>query len=448
MRIKPNIPKGTRDLLPIDILKRNYILDIVKNTFERCAFSPIETPSMENLDTLNGKYGEEGDRLIFKILNSGDFLSKVNLNGDFDFKNLSNQISSKGLRYDLTIPFARFFSQNRNELTLPFKRYQIQNVWRADKPQKGRFREFLQCDVDVIGTDSLLCEIELLKICDQIFSDLLIPNVKVRINNRKLISLLIDRMNKKELFKEIIVLLDKIDKIGLERVRKEITKIVNDKSSIKILDDFLNISNLFDLESFIGDDAMAKDILNELKFIFDIFSKIKLNAIDLNLDVSLVRGLDYYTGTIIEVFCKDINFGSIVGGGRYDNLTSIFGVDGVSGVGISFGVDRIKLIMDELKLFPENIENNIQVLFINFGIKESILCLKMLDVLRENNIKSEIYPSAAKMKKQMKYANDKKIQYVVLFGENEIKLNLLKVKNMHNGSQFNLTLEDFIKKIS
>ena len=448
MKAKVQIPKGTRDFTPKIMFRRNYIFKIVKSNFERYAYSPIETPAMENLDTLTGKYGEEGDRLIFKILNSGDFLSKSNIDENITSKLLSKEIAEKALRYDLTVPFARFVVNNKNDITFPFKRYQMQNVWRADRPQKGRFREFYQCDADVIGSNSLLNEIELIQLCDDIFTDLKVPNIKILINNRKILAAMIEMMSASEFFDDFVIILDKIDKIGLEKVEDELIKIGVPKNKLSILNNFLNITDIDKLTNLLCDSKIGAIGVQELKYIMKNIENLNLKSSELKFDITLARGLDYYTGSILEVKSQDVNIGSIAGGGRYDDLTSVFGLDNVSGVGISFGIDRIYLVMEDLGLFPKDIDLSTQVMFVNFGEKESLYCLSLLKELRNNNISAELYPSSVKIKKQMTYADNKGVQFVIMIGEDEMKSNTLSVKDMNSGEQNNLTLTQFIKKIS
>jgi len=447
-KTKPSIPKGMRDFNSNVMFRRNYIFETVKTAFECYGYAPIETPAMENIQTLTGKYGDEGDRLIFKVLNSGDFLSKVNIDKDTDSKNLTKSIVEKALRYDLTVPFARFVAQNRNDITFPYKRYQMQNVWRADRPQKGRFREFFQCDADVIGTDSLLCEVELIQLYDEVFTKLKIPNVTIAINNRKILSCMVELMDAESLFDDIVIILDKIDKIGIEKVKNEIEILGVDKSSLSILDSFLNAKSIDDLSTLLNKSEIGSKGLQELKFIFDNISKLGLQSACLSLDVSLARGLNYYTGCILEVKANDVVIGSIGGGGRYDNLTSIFGLKDVSGVGISFGIDRIYIVMQELELFPANIDTTTKILFANFGETETAYCLPLLKNLREQGINSELYPKNDKIKKQMAYANSKGIQFVIIVGEDEMDSGVLSVKNMESGEQINLSVSEMLKQFS
>ena len=448
MKANVQIPKGTRDFTSKVMFRRNYIFKKVKSCFERYGYAPIETPAMENIETLTGKYGEEGDRLIFKILNSGDFLSKSKIDKKITSKSLSVDIANKALRYDLTVPFARFIVNNQNDITFPFKRYQMQNVWRADRPQKGRFREFYQCDADVIGSKSLFNEIELIQLCDDIFSDLNIPNVEILINNRKILSAMIEMMSSTNIFNDFVIILDKLEKIGIENVKNELVKIGVQKDKLNILDSFLNIRDVNDLKALLNDSEIGSRGVAELDFIIKKIDKLSLKNSEVKFDISLARGLNYYTGSIFEVKSSDINIGSIAGGGRYDDLTSIFGLNDVSGVGISFGIDRIFLVMDELNLFPKNIDVSSQVLFLNFGEEEASYCLALLKQLRENNINSELYPTDDKIKKQMNYANKKAVQFVVMIGEDEIKSGELTIKEMRSGDQRQMKVSELINFLS
>ena len=443
---KPSIPKGMRDFSSEVIVRRNYIFEIVKTTFECYGYAPIETPAMENIGTLTGQYGDEGDRLIFKVLNSGDFLSKADLNTETTSKTFSKQISEKALRYDLTVPFARFVVQNRNDITFPFKRYQMQNVWRADRPQKGRYREFFQCDTDVIGTDSLLCEVELVQLYDDVFSKLKIPNVDICINNRKVLSGMIELMGASDLFDTIVITLDKLSVIGLDNVKQELTEKGVDPASLLILDAFLKAKHVVDLESLLVKSEIGKKGLKELQFVMD--NVTKLESANLVFDITLARGLNYYTGCILEVKANDVEIGSIGGGGRYDDLTSNFGLNDISGVGISFGIDRIYLVLEELDLFPKCLSVSTQVMFANFGAEEVVFCLPLLKRLRVSGISSELYPNSDKIKKQMNYANNKNIQFVILVGKDEIESGVLTVKDMNTGEQSNLNIGDLINQLS
>ena len=449
MNQKASIPKGTRDFSSEVMLKRNYVLKCIQSAFQRFGFMPIETPAMENLDTLMGKYGEEGDRLIFKILNSGDYLSKASFVGETTSKSLTRQISEKALRYDLTVPFARFVAQNRNDITFPFKRYQIQPVWRADRPQKGRFREFYQCDADVVGSDSLLYEVELVQLCDEVFALLGLQDYSICINNRKVLSGIAEIVRESEKLIDITVALDKLDKIGVEKVQEEMrTKGVSDEAITKMTPLFdlsgNNTKKLEKLELFLSDSKVGMKGIEELRFVFNMLSEIGLRKAKLELDVTLARGLNYYTGAIFEVKTNEMQMGSIGGGGRYDDLTSMFGLKDVSGVGISFGLDRICLVLEELNLFPDLLEASTQLMFVNFGGQEAAYCMKLLKQLRETGVNAEIYPTASKMKKQMNYADKKSIQYVVLVGEDEMLSGNLTVKNMNNGTQQSLTIQDLL----
>jgi len=447
MVTKATTPKGMRDFSPSVMFRRNYIFSVVKSVFEKYAFSPIETPAMENLETLTGKYGDEGDRLIFKVLNSGDFLSKATMDENSTSQSVTKQISEKALRYDLTVPFARYVVQNRNDITFPFKRYQIQNVWRADRPQKGRYREFFQCDADVIGTKSLLSEIELVQLYDEVFDTLKIPNIEICINNRKVLSGMVEVMNSKELFNDIVIALDKLDKIGIEKVKQEMkVKGVSDEALL-IMEKFLSVVEISELNSLLSSSEIGTKGVEELEFVFENIEKLGLKTSTLKFDITLARGIDYYTGCILEVVQKDVQIGSIGGGGRYDNLTAVFGLDDVSGVGVSFGLDRIYIVMEELNIFPENIDQNTRVMFTNFGEEESIYCLSLLKQLRDNGISSELYPSNSKMKKQMSYADKKGVEFVIMIGENEMESNTITIKNMKLGTQESSTISEFITKI-
>ena len=445
---KPSIPKGMRDFNSDVMFRRNYIFETVKTAFECYGYAPIETPAMENIETLTGKYGDEGDRLIFKVLNSGDYLSKADLDAGTSSKDLTKQISEKALRYDLTVPFARFVVQNRNELTFPFKRYQMQNVWRADRPQKGRYREFFQCDADVIGTDSLLCEVELVQLYDAVFSQLKIPNVFICINNRKVLSGMVELMGAADLFDTVVIILDKLSAIGLDKVKEELLLKGVKSEALSILDTFLNTKNVADLSSLLQKSDIGKKGLKELQFVMDSIAKLGLQSASLVFDITLARGLDYYTGCILEVKANDVQIGSIGGGGRYDDLTSNFGLKDISGVGISFGIDRIYLVMEELGLFPKDIGLSTQVMFTNFGIEEANYCLPLLQQLRASGIRSELYPSSDKMKKQMNYANNKGVLFVILVGKDEMKSGVLTVKDMNTGEQSSLKISELIKQLS
>ncbi|OFY67058.1 MAG: histidine--tRNA ligase [Bacteroidetes bacterium RBG_13_43_22] len=447
MAAKPSIPKGTRDFSPVEILKREYIIDTIKSVFKLYGYQPVETPAMENLTTLLGKYGEEGDRLIFRILNSGDFLSAAS---DDDLRNrelskLSGQICEKGLRYDLTVPFARYIVQHRDEIVFPFKRYQIQPVWRADRPQKGRYREFLQCDVDVIGSDSLLNEVELVRIIDDIFSRLGI-DIVIKINNRKILAGISEYIGESSRMTDITVAIDKIEKIGLSAVNNELREKGISSSAIKKLQPVLELKGnrderLFKLDAELGGSDTGKKGIYELRTLFSYIDSGDVSC-RVEMDLTLARGLDYYTGAIIEVKSSDVSLGSICGGGRYDDLTGVFGLEGVSGVGVSFGADRIYDVMDQLDLFGNIASSSAQVLVLNFGDTEVNYALKILGVLRKRGIKSEFYPDPVKLKKQMSYADSKKVPYIVIAGEDEIKNNEITIKIMSSGEQKKILMKD------
>jgi histidyl-tRNA synthetase len=447
---KPSIPKGTRDFTPSEVSKRNYIFDIVKKHFQTFGYQPIETPSFENSDTLLGKYGEEGDRLIFKILNSGDFISKVD-DVTYSSKNsntLSPKISEKALRYDLTVPFARYVVMHQNELDFPFKRYQIQPVWRADRPQKGRFREFFQCDADVVGSDSLLQEVELIQLYDTVFSDLSLNGVVIKMNNRKILSGIAEIIGAKHQLIDFTVALDKLDKIGEEGVKKEmLAKGIAETAIQKAAPLFSlkgsNAEQLDSLSELLSESEEGSKGVAELRFIFEAIAELGLQSAQLTIDVTLARGLNYYTGAIFEVAAPEgVAMGSIGGGGRYDDLTGIFGLKDVSGVGISFGLDRIYLVLEELKLFPEAIDQSLDVLCLNFGARESMAALKLTTVLRKAGLKADLYPTDAKIQKQFKYANNRRVPYVILLGEKELKDQSFVVKNMESGEQKTYTLQE------
>lgn len=443
MAQKPSIPKGTRDFSPSEVAKRNYIFNTVKKHFEVFGFQPIETPSFENSSTLMGKYGDEGDRLIFKILNSGDFISKVD-DVTYSSKNSNSilpKISEKALRYDLTVPFARYVVMHQNEIDFPFKRYQIQPVWRADRPQKGRFREFYQCDADVVGSNSLLQEVELIQLYDAVYSDLKLEGVHIKLNNRKILAGIAEVIGAKHLLVDFTVALDKLDKIGEEGVRKEmLAKGISEQSIEKVTPLFhLTGGSLVQLESLkllLAESEEGTKGVEELVFVVKTVQKLGLKSSKLSVDVTLARGLNYYTGAIMEVSAPEgVDMGSIGGGGRYDDLTGIFGMKDMSGVGISFGLDRIYLVMEELNLFPEAIDQSIQVLCVNFGDKEAMAALQLVTLLRKSGVKADLYPSSAKMQKQMKYANNRNVPFVILIGEQELENNSFVVKDMHKGDQ-------------
>lgn len=437
---KPSIPKGTRDFSPEEMAKRNYIFDTIKEVYKLYGYRQIETPAMENLSTLMGKYGDEGDKLLFKILNSGDYLSKIS-NEDLEEKNPAKtavKISERGLRYDLTVPFARYVVMHRNEITFPFKRYQIQPVWRADRPQRGRYREFFQCDADVVGSDSLLNEVELVQIIDEVFKRLNI-RVCVKLNNRKILSGIAEVIGEAEKIVDITVAIDKLDKIGLEKVNEELTSKGISDEAIQKLQPIIKLSGTIDekfatMREVLATSNIGTEGIKEMEYIFNSLEIMNV-ACDVELDLTLARGLNYYTGAIIEVKALDVEIGSITGGGRYDNLTGIFGMPDVSGVGISFGADRIYDVLNQLDLYPDKFGNATDVLFVNFGEKEVMHILPIVTKLRTNGIRSEIYPDSAKMKKQMTYADNNHIPFVAMIGENEIEENKVMLKNMKSGEQ-------------
>ena len=450
MAQKPSIPKGTRDFSPSEVVKRNYIFDVVKKHFQTFGFQPIETPSFENSDTLMGKYGDEGDRLIFKILNSGDFISKVD-DVTYSSKKSSSlipKISEKALRYDLTVPFARYVVMHQNEIDFPFKRYQIQPVWRADRPQKGRFREFYQCDADVVGSNSLLQEIELVQLYDAVFTDLKLAGTTIKLNNRKILAGIAEVIGAKERLIDFTVALDKLDKIGVEGITKEmLAKGISEAAIEKAKPLFslsgTNTEQLNVLAELLKDSEQGSKGVEELTFIIKAVEELGLQSANLTIDVTLARGLNYYTGAIFEVSAPEgVKMGSIGGGGRYDDLTGIFGLKDVSGVGISFGLDRIYLVLEELGLFPEAIDKSLDVLCVNFGEKESLTALRLVMQLRKAGVKADVYPSSAKMQKQMKYANNRNVPYVVLLGEQEMADKTFVVKNMSNGEQKTFKMDD------
>lgn len=449
---KPSIVKGTRDFSPEEMAKRNYIFDTIREVYKLFGYKQIETPAMESLSTLMGKYGEEGDKLLFKILNSGDYLSNIT-DGEFAEKNssrLTTKISEKGLRYDLTVPFARYVVMHRNEITFPFKRYQIQPVWRADRPQKGRYREFFQCDADVVGSDSLINEVELLQIIDEVFRRLKI-RVCIKLNNRKILSGIAEIIGEPEKIVDITVAIDKLDKIGLEKVNEELQSKGIPAEAIEKLQPIIllegdNTSKLETLKESLSASEIGLKGVEEIEFILNK-AKLLNVASEVELDLTLARGLNYYTGAIIEVKALDVQIGSITGGGRYDNLTGIFGLPNVSGVGISFGADRIFDVLNQLELYPEDSTLGTKVLFVNFGSAEEDYILPIIGQLRGRGISSEIYPEAAKMKKQMSYADSNKIPYVVIVGEDEIRERKVTLKNMQSGDQQLLTIDECLTKL-
>ena len=452
MAQKPSIPKGTRDFGPVEMAKRNYIFDTIKEVYALYGFQQIETPAMETLQTLMGKYGEEGDKLLFKILNSGDYMNKVS---DEDLHSLNSlklaaKLCEKGLRYDLTVPFARYVVQHREELQLPFKRYQIQPVWRADRPQKGRYREFYQCDADVVGSDSLLNEVELMQIVDTVFSRFGI-RVCIKINNRKILSGIAEIIGEADKIVDITVAIDKLDKIGLDNVNAELKeKGISDEAIAKlqpiILLNGTNAEKLGTLKEVLSTSEVGLKGVEESEFILNTLETMGLKN-EIELDLTLARGLNYYTGAIFEVKALDVQIGSITGGGRYDNLTGVFGMSGVSGVGISFGADRIFDVLNQLELYPKEAVNGTEVLFINFGEKEAAFSMGVLAKVRAAGIRAEIFPDASKMKKQMNYANAKNIPFVAIVGENEMNEGKVMLKNMETGEQNLVSAEELIAAV-
>jgi histidyl-tRNA synthetase len=452
MAQKPNIPKGTRDFSPLEMAKRNYIFDTIKSVYALYGFQQIETPAMETLQTLMGKYGEEGDKLLFKVLNSGDFLSKIDNEELLQRQSLhlAARLCEKGLRYDLTVPFARYVVMHREELQLPFKRYQIQPVWRADRPQKGRYREFYQCDADVVGSDSLLNEVELMQIVDTVFSRFGI-RVQIKINNRKILSGIAEVIGAADKIVDITVAIDKLDKIGIDNVNAELRENGLSDAAIEQLQPIISLSGTNDekletIASVLKDSETGLKGVEETRFILNVLKQCGLQN-EIQLDLTLARGLNYYTGAIFEVKALDVQIGSITGGGRYDNLTGIFGMPGLSGVGISFGADRIFDVLNTLDLYPKEAVNGTQLLFINFGEKETAYCLPVVAKARQAGIRTELYPDAAKMKKQMSYANAKNIPFVVLAGDNEMAEGKFTLKNMLTGEQQMVSPDELIESI-
>ena len=455
---KVGIPKGTRDFGPNEMIKRNYLFNTIRSSFEHYGFLPIETPAMETTETLLGKYGEEGDRLIFKIMPRGEKVKKALKNTLHQIENESlenfNSNSVEGwadeaLRYDLTVPFARFVVQHQNDLSFPFKRYQIQPVWRADRPQKGRYREFFQCDVDVIGSNSLFNEVELVQMIDEVFTNLSLPDVVIKLNNRKVLTGLAEVVGAEDHIIDITVAIDKLDKIGLEKVNEEMIQKGVSSSAVEALQPLLNITGnsyekLDALEKMFTNSEIGQKGIEELRFILETSKELGIDKVE--IDITLARGLNYYTGAIFEVQHKDFP-SSICGGGRYDDLTGIFGLKDMSGVGVSFGADRIYDLLESRSLFPDTTRRTKDVLFVNFGDQEAKYCLKLIQALRAEGIRSELYPDAAKMKKQMKYANDNDVNYVAIVGSHEMDSGEIAIKDMETGKQETLTLYQFIEKI-
>ena len=452
MANKPSIPKGTRDFGPIEMAKRNYIFSTIKEVYSLYGFQQIETPALETLQTLMGKYGEEGDKLLFKVLNSGDYLAKID-NQELEERNsvkLASKLCEKGLRYDLTVPFARYVAMHREELQLPFKRYQIQPVWRADRPQKGRYREFYQCDADIVGSDSLLNEVELMQIVDTVFSKFG-TRVAIKINNRKILSGIAEVIGEADKIIDITVAIDKLDKIGIENVNEELRNDGISEEAIAKLQPVISLSGTNDeklntMREFLQSSEVGQKGIEETQFILDSLKAATLeNTIE--LDLSLARGLNYYTGAIFEVKALDTPIGSITGGGRYDNLTGILGLPGISGVGISFGADRIYDVLNTLDLYPKETNNSVQLLFLNLGEAEAAYSLQLATVSRKAGIRTEVYPDQAKMKKQMNYANAKNVGYVAIVGENEMSVNKVTLKNMTTGEQKMVTSSEMVELI-
>ncbi|WP_221258762.1 histidine--tRNA ligase [Flavobacterium okayamense] len=456
MSKKPGIPKGTRDFSPIEVSKRNYIFSIIKSNFEKFGFQPIETPTFENSETLMGKYGEEGDRLIFKILNSGDYLSKANdeFLANKDSLKLTTQISEKALRYDLTVPFARYVVMHQNEIEFPFKRYQIQPVWRADRPQKGRFREFYQCDADVVGSNSLWQEVELVQLYDSVFTELGLKGTTIKINNRKILSGIAEVIGASDKLIDFTVALDKLDKIGEDGVKNEMLEKGISGEAISKVQPLFNFTGTISekiekLALLLSSSQEGMKGVEELQFICENVTEIGLQSANLELDVTLARGLNYYTGAIFEVAAPEgVAMGSIGGGGRYDDLTGIFGLKNMSGVGISFGLDRIALVIEELNLFPETVTATSKAMFLNFGDSEAKYAMKAVTKLRQNGVKVEMYPDKAKIGKQFQHADKRGIQFAVLVGEEEIKNEKFTIKNLTTGEQESLSYEDLLKKLN
>lgn len=449
MANKPTVVKGTRDFSPMEMSKRNYIFNTIKDVYSLYGFQQIETPALESLQTLMGKYGEEGDKLLFKILNSGDFLRKVD-DGELAERNtlkLAAKLCEKGLRYDLTVPFARYVVMHHDELQFPFKRYQIQPVWRADRPQKGRYREFYQCDADVVGSDSLLNEVELMQIVDEVFKRFGV-RVIIKINNRKILTGIAEMIGAADKIVDITVAIDKLDKIGLENVNQELADAGISANAIEKLQPIISLQGTNDeklnvIKHVLKDSQAGLKGVEEVAYILDVLKAMQLHN-EIQLDLTLARGLNYYTGAIFEVKAKDVSIGSITGGGRYDNLTGIFGMPGLSGVGISFGADRIYDVLNALNLYPSETTCSTQILFINFGEKETAYCLPLVNEARRHGVSAEVYPDAVKMKKQMSYANAKQIAFVAMAGEDEMKENKMTLKNMKTGEQMLVPVSDFM----
>jgi len=451
---KPRISKGTRDFSPAEVQKREYIFSTMKKVFRKYGYQPIETPSFELSSTLLGKYGEEGDRLIFRILNSGDKMLKADQEA-FNERNLpkfSSSLSEKALRYDLTVPFARYVVQHQNEITFPFKRYQIQPVWRADRPQHGRYQEFFQCDIDVVGSDSLLYEMECIQIFDEVLSTLELPGFTIKVNNRKILNGIAEVSGESDRLIDIVTAIDKFDKVGEEGVIEELVKRGISQKCIQLIQplfvlDGSNQERIDEMSRFLSGSDIGMKGLEELSFLFDLLKRTELKNGRLEFDVCLARGLNYYTGAIFEVRADDVKMGSICGGGRYDDLTSLFGLKGVSGIGISFGADRIYDVLNELDLFPETVENSLSYLFLNFGENEFVKCFELSNTLRARGISCEVYPVSTKIQKQMKYANERNAKTVLMIGENELSKDEITLKSMSTGKQETMTITDFLSQL-
>jgi histidyl-tRNA synthetase len=450
---QPSIPKGTRDFSPEVMIRRNYIFDVIRSVFQRYGYLPLETPSMEQVETLTGKYGDEGDKLIFRVLDSGDYLKGVSDEAlqTRQLPTITKTIAEKALRYDLTVPFARFVVMHQHELAFPFKRYQIQPVWRADRPQKGRYREFYQCDADVVGSDSLINEVELIQIFDDALTQLKVPAI-IKINNRKILMGIAASAGIADRMMEMTIAIDKLDKIGEEGVMKELTERGFNADAIGVIQSMLalkgdNREQLASLRQVLAANETGMKGIEEIEFVMDKIDTLPLASAKVELDITLARGLNYYTGAIFEVKAEGVQMGSICGGGRYDDLTGIFGLKGVSGVGISFGADRIYDVMNELNIFPDHAKQSTRVLFANFGPQEEQQCLQLVRQVRQAGINAEIYPESAKMKKQFKYADDKHIPYVAIVGEEELNSQTISLKHMQSGEQFKLTIHELIARI-
>ncbi len=454
MSQKPAIPKGTRDFLPKEVARRTYIFETIKSSFKKYGFSPIETPSFELSTTLMGKYGEEGDRLIFRILNSGEKMRKADLEAleQDNLPRFANSLAEKALRYDLTVPFARFVVQHQNDLAFPFKRYQIQPVWRADRPQHGRYQEFFQCDADVVGSDSLVYEVDFVLLFDEVLANLKLPSFTIKMNNRKILSGIAEVSGETERLVDITVAIDKLDKIGEEGVVKELQEKGISATAIEKIRPLFSFSGTNEekvakMTDFLAQSEIGLKGIEELQFVFDQVNALGLVKAELEFDITLARGLNYYTGAIFEVKANGVKMGSICGGGRYDDLTGLFGMKGMSGVGISFGADRIYDVLTELELFPKETDQGLTLLFANFGQSEQSVCMKYVHKLRANGIDCEIYPTSSKMQKQMKYANDRSVSYVALVGENEMNAGLILLKDMVSGEQIEMNIDEVIVKL-